>query len=351
MLLNKRSWILLGLAAGAAAMLLAFHAQALLLLRLLVGGAAIAFLLCPISDWLSRTLRLSRSAGILLSYAALGLALGLALWLLLPTLFRQLRQLIEGIPAFTQALRRESERGLQWLQSHGMTLSLPDVPWEQALSTLTPLLDTTASFAGSIASTMTEITLSLALSFYLMRDRERLFLQLELLAPAAYRKSAVRMAHAVRRELNAYLRSQALISLAVGALAALGLMLLGMPGFLVLGLIVGVFNMIPYFGPVLGGIPVVLMALTQSGLRQALFAAALLFGVQQIDNLLISPRIMGSATGLHPAVVLIAITLGGSLGGLPGMLFAIPCVLIARAVLRTQAALSTTNGADIRTDY
>ena len=85
--------------------------------------------------------------------------------------------------------------------------------------------------------------------------------------------------------------------------------------------------------------------------RRALFTAALLFGVQQVDNLLISPRIMGSVTGLHPAVVLLAITLGGSLSGLGGMLLAIPCVLVARSLLRTQAASVPVNGADNRTQY
>ena len=137
----------------------------------------------------------------------------------------------------------------------------------------------------------------------------------------------------------------------MGALAAVGLALIGLRSALVLGVIVGVLNMIPYFGPVLGGIPAVLMALTQGGLRQALFTAALLFGVQQVDNLLISPRIMGSVTGLHPAVVLLAITLGGSLSGLGGMLLAIPCVLVARSLLRTQAASVPVNGADNRTQY
>lgn len=333
----------------AAALVLAlaclFWAQSLLLLRLLAGGAVVAFLLRPLSDWFARTLKLSRTAAILLAYAALALTLALALWLLLPPLVRQLSQLLTGLPALAKSLASLGEQALSRLRARGLNLplSLDAFPLQQALDTLSPLLGSTASLAGSMASRLTEGTLILALSFYFLRDRERLSLQLELLVPSAHRKMAVRMAHAVRHELNAYLRGQALISLAVGALSAFGLMLLQVPGFLVLGVVVGMLNMIPYFGPVLGGIPTVLMAFTQNGLRGALFSALLLLGVQQIDNLLISPRIMGNVTGLHPAVVLVAITLGGSLGGLPGMLFAIPCVLVVRALLRVRQAASSAN--------
>ena len=350
---NKRSWILLAAGCGAVLCVIAFRRQVSLLFRLLLSGGALAFVLCPVSEWFCRTLHVPRGAGLALAFAAAGLVLALVIWLLIPPLAGQLRQLIAGFPALARQLRGEGERLLNFLRAHGINLplELPDFPWEQAMGTLTPLLSGTASFAGSVATVVTEITLALTLSYYLIRDRERLFLQLELLAPSAYRRLAVRMAHAVRHELNTYLRGQALISLAVGALAALGLMVIGLPGFLVLGLIVGVMNMIPYFGPVLGGIPAVLMALTQGGLRQALFTAALLFGVQQVDNLLISPRLMGSVTGLHPAVVLLAITLGGSLSGLGGMLLAIPCVLVARSLLRTQAASVPVNGADNRTQY
>lgn len=332
---NLRRWLPLCALAAVLALLAVFWTQTRLLLQLLTGASVLAFLLCPLSEWFARTLRLGRTPCILLSYGALCLALLLALWLLIPPLARQLRQLLLGLPALAQHMKAEGQRLISFLEARGLRLPLSAeaFPWEQALDTLSPLLGSTASFAGSMASLVTQGTLALALSFYFLRDRERLCLQLELLVPAAHRRTAVRMAHAVRHELSAYLRGQALISLAVGALAALGLMVLGVPAFLVLGLVVGVLNMIPYFGPVLGGIPAVLMALTQGGARGGLCTALLLLGIQQLDNLLISPRIMGSVTGLHPAVVLVAITLGGSLGGLPGMLFAIPCVLIGRALL------------------
>jgi predicted PurR-regulated permease PerM len=110
-------------------------------------------------------------------------------------------------------------------------------------------------------------------------------------------------------------------------------MLAGVRSFLPLGLIVGVFNMIPYFGPLLGAIPALIMALPQ-GIGTVLLAALALFTVQQLDSMVISPRIMGALTGLHPGSVLLAITMGSSLGGIAGMLLAIPLTLAIRAIIR-----------------
>lgn len=174
------------------------------------------------------------------------------------------------------------------------------------------------------------------LAYYFLRDRERLTLHMELLVPSAFRQTAVRMVSSVHHEIGSFLRGQLLISAVVAALSAVGLLLAGVRSFLALGLIVGLFNMIPYFGPILGAIPAVLIALAQ-GPVTALFASLALFAVQQIDNLIISPRIMGSMTGLHPALVLLAITLGSSMMGIAGMLLAIPVALAIRAVSRIWA--------------
>ena len=142
-----------------------------------------------------------------------------------------------------------------------------------------------------------------------------------------------RLAAALRQEIGAYLRCQVVISLAVAALASFLLMLCGVKAFLALGAIVGLFNLIPYFGPLLGGVPAVLMALP-GGPRMTLTTVAALALVQQADNAIISPRVMSAATGLHPALVLAAITVGGSLSGVAGMLFSVPALLALRSLAR-----------------
>ena len=135
------------------------------------------------------------------------------------------------------------------------------------------------------------------------------------------------------RELRLYLRGQASIALAVGILSASALTIIGVPGAALLGLLVGMFNVIPYLGPFLGGIPAVLMALSLSWQSAALTILAL-FLVQQIDGMVISPRIMGNITGFSPAVVLLAIFVGARIGSIGGMLFALPTLMAVRTVYR-----------------
>ena len=116
----------------------------------------------------------------------------------------------------------------------------------------------------------------------------------------------------------------------------MALLLAGLPSALVLGSLIGVLNLVPYFGPILGGIPAVILALG-GGWRRVAFVLLALVAVQQIDGALISPRVMGGLTGVSPASVLLAIAIGSSVGGIAGMLFALPVLLILRISLRVWA--------------
>lgn len=343
MLLPRRSFLIALILLVGAALLWFWRAQLLLLLRLLLGGCAAAYLLYPLAQIFERRARLPRPASIWAALLSLGGALILLAVLFLPPLIAQMREMLISLPQYTDMLRGKAHMLNDWLTSKGFRrLSLPEFDWQKLFSSLPPLLGGTASFAGSVVSFFTEWTLVFMLGYYFLRDRERLALHLELMAPLSIRRTVLRMADAVHHEISAFLRGQLLISAAVAALSAAGLMLSGVRAFLPLGLLVGVFNMIPYFGPVLGAIPVVLMALSQ-GFGTALLAAGALFAVQQIDSLFISPRIMGALTGLHPASVLLSITLGSSLFGLTGMLLAIPCQLAVRAVSRVWVARTEGN--------
>ncbi len=308
-----------------------WRAQCLLLLRLTVGGGVIAFLISPACLFLSRHLRLNRSAAVLVSYLLiLAVAAGLTA-LLLPPLVAQVSELFEALPRLINNMTARFQNLADALARRGLTLR-PEA-LSGGVSGGQPLLDGTAALGKSIASAAAEFTLMLTLAFYFIRDRERLALRLEMLVPSSKRKGALRLASALRVEIGAYLRCQAVISLMVAALASFLLLLCGAQAFLALGVIVGLFNLIPYFGPLLGGVPAVLMALP-GGARTVLMTVVALALVQQADNIIISPRVMSAATGLHPALVLAAIAVGGSLSGVAGMLFSVPALLIVRCIAR-----------------
>ena len=103
--------------------------------------------------------------------------------------------------------------------------------------------------------------------------------------------------------------------------------------WLLLGLLMGVMELIPYVGPLLAGIPAVLLSL-QHGWLRALWTLCALLAVQQTESSLLSPRLLSGATNLHPLAVLIVITAGGVLAGAPGMLFSLPLVVSVRGAVR-----------------
>lgn len=300
-------------------------------LRLVLGGMLIALLFVPLCDSLER--RLPRSAAAL---AALGAGLGsvaLLLWLLLPTVLRELTQLTELLPRSLAQVADWLGQARAWMEGHLPGLALPETRMEGLPSWLSGMASGTLALAGSAAQVFSCMTLMLMLAYLFLRDRDRLLLRLEWLVPQSYRQTAVCIGSAVVREWRGYLAGQLLVAAAVGGLSAVGLTLLKVRSALVLGGIVGILNMVPYFGPFIGGVPAVLIALGD-GWQKAALTAALLALVQQIDAAVISPRILSALTGFSPAVVLVAIYTGASLAGIGGMMLALPVSMSIRTVYR-----------------
>ena len=134
--------------------------------------------------------------------------------------------------------------------------------------------------------------------------------------------------------LKIYIRRQMLITLIVGALIGIGLNLLGFETAFLLGLMAGVLNLIPYFGPVLGAVPAVLLALLQSPWK-ALYVVFLFLIVNQLEVLLLVPRILGNSLQIHPITVVYLILVGNKVGGLIGMVFAVPLGAIILILLKS----------------
>lgn len=186
---------------------------------------------------------------------------------------------------------------------------------------------------GAGVDALSRAVLSPVLAFYFLRDRDQFSYQLSLLIPARYRRQALTALQEMRKEAGGYLRGQTLVALAVAALTAAGLFLVGTPAWLVLGILMGLCEFIPYVGPLIGGVPIALFSLPQ-GMETTLWALGVTILVQQIEGYILSPRLMGSATGLHPVFVLALLSFGGAVGGLAGMMAALPAFVCLRGAYR-----------------
>ena len=326
---NLARTIAVGLTAAAIALL--WGDVLLGALRILFGACVLSFLLSPVAALLEK--KLKRPLAALIALVGVIVLLLLALGVLLPLLSRQAAGLMQTLPEAFDRLRTLAESILAKLQALIPGLTLPKLDLRAAESGFGDVARSAIGYVSNVSNAVYQLSLMVVLCYFLLADRDRILLRTELLVPQQWRRSAVRMGKLLMRELRLYLRGQATIALAVGILATVGFLLIGVPAAPLLGAIVGLLNVIPYLGPVLGGVPAVILALGVSWQRAAL-ALLVLFLVQQIDGMVISPRVMGNITGFSPAVVLPALFLGSRMGGVWGMLLSMPALMAIRTVYR-----------------
>ena len=202
------------------------------------------------------------------------------------------------------------------------------------------ILSKLALTLSGAAAGVTHVAAVCALAFFYLLDWSRIRLRLALFVPGRVRPRAMKAYYAVRRELGMYLRGQLTVMAAMSALTTLALALLGSPAPLPLGILYGALNAIPYFGPFVATVPPVFAALA-AGWKPALLTLIALLVIQQIDNYVLSPRVMGAVSGAGPAAVLLSIAVGSALAGVWGMFLALPVLTAARAVYQTFANART----------
>lgn len=298
---------------------------------LFFGGAIIAFFLSPIARLFEKKFSLQKSAvlSLILTIFALAILLALAF----PFLFRQFALLAHRLPEIISSVKESLNGLLSKIGVHSLGFTASSGDSSALRGDFSSIARNAMDYAGNIADKIYRFALMCVLGCFLLGDRKRILLRAELLLPCAQRRTFIRHANMLLSELKMYIRGQATIALCVGGIAALTLMLIRVPGGIVLGAVVGILNVIPYFGPILGGIPAVLMALGE-GWQKALLTVVGLMLVQQIDGMVISPRIMGNATGFSPASVLIALYVASKLCGIVGLLFAMPMLMAIRTLYR-----------------
>lgn len=326
---RRRLFVVTG-AAIAAVVLLRRVLWALLVQILLAAALMLAAL--PICRALER--RLPRSGAAAVSLLMLGAGAGLALILVIPPVARQLQQLSGAAPEVMRWIGEKWRVASGWLIARGIDIApVRQAVLDQLTSRVGGLMSGVMNALQSVIGSIGKGLLSPLLAFYLLRDRQRIAAGLTLLLPVSMRTRGVRAAREMRRETAAYMRGQLILSAVVGMLTAAGLLLTGTPGWLLLGFMMGVMELVPYVGPVIAGVPAVLLSL-QGGMGSALWTLAVLVLVQQLEGAVLSPRLLGGATRLHPMLVLLVISAGGMLAGAAGMVLAIPAVVSVRGVVR-----------------
>lgn len=159
--------------------------------------------------------------------------------------------------------------------------------------------------------------------YYFLMDADFFFNIIKKLIPIKMRNKAIELGRECDNVMGGFVRSQIILSIIVSALTFLTLMIFKIKYPIIIALIGGVTNIIPYFGPLIGMVPAVLVALTQSANKAIIICIALLI-IQQFESSIIAPKLMGESIGIHPVFIMILLLIGGEYFGALGLILSIP---------------------------
>ncbi|MDO4485402.1 MAG: AI-2E family transporter [Bacillota bacterium] len=322
----------------------------------LILGLILAYLLNPLSELIDTKIvcrlvrlpdnpvkaekrkNLAHFISVILTYilviaAVLMIIYGFAVMIIGKVVFQDLSTLIQdllsGIIQYEDTFR-------SWISN--ITANVPDGVLSDKLGEIANVImkwiseninaSSVITFFSNIGGSVINVLIGIIISIYLMKDKQfflglwRKFLHLVM--PQKGNAILTETLREINGVLSKFIRGALLDALIVAILSSIGLSILGLEASVFIGVFAGICNVIPYFGPVMGMIPAFLMGLCTEGLLQGVIAAAILVAVQQIDSNIIYPKIVGSSTGLHPLMVLLAVSVFGYFGGILGMLLAVP---------------------------
>ncbi len=307
-------------------------------------GMVLAYLLLPLVRSVEGLLpfgksrpRLAQLISVITVYVTVLVLVGGGISLLVPMLvrqvtnfFTQLPDMVPSVVGVVQAWSIEARGVLPPEIMASIDNALADMVHNLAGTAQAAAVQTVGVISGTFGLLLALVSIPVWL-FYVLRDRREVAAFLVNLVPENARVDAIAIAGIIDRVLGAYIRAQLLLAFIVGLATFAGLTLLNIPFALVVGLIAGITEMIPVLGPILGSVAALLVTLA-SVPEKALWVLVLMIVIQQVENNLLVPRIQGEAVDIHPAVIMILLVVASELGGLVGMLVAVPLAAVCKEV-------------------
>ncbi len=309
-----------------------------------VASLMLAWLGDPLVDRLEAAGR-SRNTAVLLVFALMIVLITLALLILVPMLQSQVTTLVGALPAmqqwllegaipalekrlgFTAAEWMDPQRIIDWVRSH----------WQAAGGAAATVFGYLGRSSFAVVGFVVNLLLTPIVTYYFLRDWDRMVERVAALIPRDHIGTVSKLASESNEVLGAFMRGQFVVMLALGAIYASGMAMIGLNLGLLIGMVAGLISFIPYLGATTGVILAVLAALVQAqGVDIKLLAGvAVVFTVGQLlESYVLTPRIVGDKIGLHPVAVIFAVMAGGQLFGFLGMLLALPVAAVANVLLR-----------------
>jgi Predicted permease len=345
--------ILIGIAVLVAAFLLIRRLSTVLLP--FVIGWLLAYILNPIVEFFQYKLRfknrvLSITCTLLLFFALLG---GL-IWILVPVMSSEISRLSQLISTYTSQISLGNIIPLEWQESIKSFIAQFDLKAFFESDRLEEIIKSIIPTFGNILNNSFNVLLGFVGAFFvllylvfILLDYEKISQYMFNLVPPRYRSITGEVINDVKTMMNRYFRGQALVALCVAVMMVTGFLIIGLPLAIVMGIFVGVLNLVPYM-QAFSIPPVIILALLkaaetgQSAFSVLLPVLIVYLVVQVIQDGFLVPKIMGKVTGLNPAIILLSLSIWGALMGLIGMIIALPFTVLIisyynRFVIKTES--------------
>jgi len=254
----------------------------------------------------------------------------------IPLVIRELESFGRELPL----MMAKSEELVQFIQSQYQNSALPyslRIAIDNALITVQYdiqqfIADVVSALIGLVSHSI-GLLITPILAFYLLHDWYEIKEKLLQMLPVRWHNECILTFRDIDKVLSGVIRGQVTVAFIVGMLVTVGLELLGVRYALLIGILAGVLDVIPYFGAFIGATPAVTIALLSSPWL-AVKVVLLFFAIHQLEGTIIGPQIMGDNVGLHPLSVIFFLFVGGELGGIPGMLLGVPIAAVSKVFIR-----------------
>ncbi|MBP3534450.1 MAG: AI-2E family transporter [Muribaculaceae bacterium] len=312
-------------------------------------AVVIAYLLEPLVQFNRRLLHLKgRVIAVFVTLFGVLFALGVLTWAFAPSIMSEMRQVSalittyassdQSVPFIPQSVHRFLKENIDFAQISSL---LAGIDWVSIGSGVVNVLSSSLSFIISVFNWL----LAVLYVIFIMLDYDRLARGFHAMVPPMFRHKAFAIGRDVQESMNHYFRGQALVAFCVGILFSVGFLIMGLPLAVLLGLFIGLLNMVPYLQlasiPVTALLCLVYSAQTADGFWIIFGEAMLVYCVVQcIQDLFLTPKIMGKAMGLNPAIILLSLSVWGSLLGLLGMIIALPLTTLMLSYYERYVILS-----------
>ncbi|WP_026689119.1 AI-2E family transporter [Alteribacter aurantiacus] len=292
----------------------------------------IAYLLHPAVEWLDRK-RVRRPYSILLIFGLFLAVFVTGIVKATPYVIQEGRDLIEQLPRLGRTYRGfvvSFHEQTEWLPDNFQDkmeawLDKGEAFTAEALLGLIDFLRTALDFLFLF------IVIPFIV-FYLLKDIRLVHKVVWYFTPRRFRSEGKQLIKDVDESLGNYIRGQLLVCIGVGVVAFIGFWLIGLPYASLIALFIAVTNIIPYFGPIIGALPVLVIALTES-MNMVLLAILIVIVVQVIEGNILGPLIVGKSLHMHPVLIIFALVVGGELAGIVGLIVAVPLLAVLKVFI------------------